>query len=189
MKRLNILLLLLCLIVACKKKKEKKGIYDNYKGQITALRNGKSWNLKVGAYYDSNNRFVMRWADVREDESVWDVMYVANVPLNIGKYPFYAKRVWDTSIDMLIKNSPYVSYNGSFNEGGDVSALSVISNEIEPYITVDEFNSNTNHVKGTYQVAFRRTGANPLNLLDSVIYREAQYEATIQSEQDFYNQQ
>lgn len=187
MKHLLLGFLLLISLAACKKDKtQEEDYFKNYTGTFTASRNTKDLILKMGAFFDSTESFAMRVSDVRDDKSVWDQFFLQRIPLKTGKFTLVLSKQWKSLSDSAKRTLASIDYNGSFNQGSDIVQLNYISNDVEPYIIIDQYDAFTKEVKGRIQFAFRMYDPKP-GFLDSIVYRSGVFSAKIQTKNEFYD--
>lgn len=184
--------MLLVVCASCKKQEEPayEDAYKYFDGKITATRNGKDWPLLLAAVYDSipNKKHVgIHISDVR-DNGIWDELSVRNIPPQAGVYPLITYWEWSRTTDPATKEKVNIKYNGSFGEGADVGGGNhYLSNDVTPLLTIDYCDTNRNLVSGTLQVGFRLVDPAGSNRpIDSVIYRNCRFSATIHDYTKFY---
>ena len=130
----------------------KKNITDNdYWGYVSAQKNGENWSAKIRAGINTHfqNKFDILIDRFSDPETMVESLEFENIPKSVNRYRLF-KRDYTTS-----DSSKSTAADYTLGADGDVicDIYSVDeSDSINNYIQIDNFDVNTNEVKGRFSL-------------------------------------
>lgn len=162
MKKILTLTIPVILIFINSCNKENSLIPDIYWGEVTALKNGESWNGKIRA---TPNALYGYGFDIRVD--VYNEYDIKIEYFNIARIPYLERYyIIDTIksyVDTVLTGATYLTLNG------DViyNSYDVFPGDIDNFINVTSYNETTREVEGAFEVMFVKIQRPPGNIPSS----------------------